>query len=152
MIQRQIDICKSLGFNALGGIYHQNGAVTGGQTSGHLIVEVHVARRVDQIENIFLSVFCLVDNADCLGLDGYAPLPLQIHVIQNLGLHFPLCQKSCLFNNPVRQGGFSMVYMCDDTKITDFTLVNSCHCLIPPIVFLYLFSKYKYGYFLILTL
>ena len=40
MIQRQIHIRQSLGFDALGCVYHKNSAVTGCQASGYLVYTV----------------------------------------------------------------------------------------------------------------
>ena len=55
-----------------------------------------------------ISIEDLYENmkktADRLGLYGDPSLPFQIHVIQNLGLHFPAGEKSCLLYNPVCQG------------------------------------------------
>ena len=125
MIQRQIYIGKGLGLDSLGRIYHQNGPVTGSKASGNLIVKIHVPRGVNQIKDILLTVFCFVNRADCLGFDGNAPLPLQFHVIQYLRLHLPVCQKTGHLNNPVRKGRLSMINVCYNTKIPDFTLIGN---------------------------
>jgi hypothetical protein len=49
-----------------------------------------VARSIDQVENVVLSIFGVIVKANCLGLDGDASLFLQIHVIENLSGHLPL--------------------------------------------------------------
>ena len=127
MIQRQVDICQGLGLHSLGRVHHQDRPVAGCQAPGNLVVKIHMPRRIDQIENVFFSVSCLVDRAHRLGLDGDAPLPLQIHVVQHLGLHLPAGQKPGLLDDPVRQCGFPMVYMGNNTKIPYFTLFYLCH-------------------------
>ena len=38
-----------------------------------------------------------------MGFYGDSPLALQIHIIQNLGLHFPAGQQSCFLNDSVCQ-------------------------------------------------
>ena len=124
MIQRQIHIRQSLGFNALGCVYHKNSAVTGCQASGYLVVKVHMSRGVDQVKNILFSIFRVVDGADRLRLDGNAALPLQIHIIQYLGLHLTAGQKTGHLNDAVGQGRFAVVNVGDDTEVADLALVH----------------------------
>ena len=89
MIQRQIHIGQGLGLDTLGGIHHQYGPVTGRQASGYLIIKVHMPRGVNQIENVFLSVFSLINRTHRLGLDSDSPFSFQIHIVQHLRLHLP---------------------------------------------------------------
>ena len=49
IVQRQIHVGDGLGLDALGGIHHQHRPFTGGQAPGHLVVEVHVPRGVDEV-------------------------------------------------------------------------------------------------------
>ena len=127
MIQSQIYIGQGLGLNTLGGIHYQNRTFAGGQTAAHLIIEIYMTRSINQIECIFFPVFCLVDNPDGLGLDGYASFPFKLHIVQNLILHLTLGEKSGLLNDSVCQGRLAVIYVCDDTKIPDFTLICSSH-------------------------
>ena len=119
VVQGQVYIGQGLGLDALGGVHHQDCSVAGSQGTGHLVVEVHVSRSVDEVEDILLSVLCLINGTDGLGLDGNASLPLQIHVVQDLGLHLPLGQKSRHLDDTVRQGGFAVVDMSNDTEVSD---------------------------------
>ena len=123
MIQGQVYIGQGLGLHALGGIHHQDRAVAGSEASGNFIIKVHVSGGVNQIQDIFIAILCLVDGPDRLGLDGYAPLPLQIHVVQDLVLHLPAGEKSRHLDDTVRQRGFAVVDMGDDTEISYFGLV-----------------------------
>ena len=123
MIQRHINVSQSLGFNSLCRIHHKHGSVTGSQRPAHLIIKIHVAGRINQVENILFPVFGLVYGTYSLGFDGNAPLPFQIHIIQHLFLHFPAGQKAGLFNDPVRQCRFSVINMGNNTDIPDFTLI-----------------------------
>ena len=81
MIYCQITVCQCLCFNSLRRIDDQDCTLTGCQTPGYLIVKIHMSRRVDQIEDIFLSILCLVDNTHSLCLDRNASLPLKIHIV-----------------------------------------------------------------------
>ena len=123
MVQGQIYIGQGLGLHALGGIHHQDSAVAGSEASGNFIIKVHVSGGINQIQDIFIAILRLVDGPDRLGLDGYAPLPLQIHVVQDLVLHLPAGEKSRHLDDTVRQRGFAVVDMGDDTEISYFGLV-----------------------------
>ena len=124
VVQGQVHVGQSLGLDALGGVHYQDRAVAGRQASGHLVVKVNVSRSVDQVENILAAVLGLVNGAHGLRFDGDAALPLQVHIVENLFLHLPAGQKAGFLNNPVRQGGFAVVDMGDDTKVANFALVN----------------------------
>ena len=122
MIQGQVYIGQGLGLDALRRVHHQYGAVAGCQGAADLIVEVHMAGGVYQVQDILLPVTGLVHGADGLGLDGDAPLPLQIHIVQHLGLHLPAGQQACVLDDAVGQGGFAVVYVRYDAEISDSAL------------------------------
>ena len=82
-----------------------------------------MTRRIDQIEDILLPVFCLINNTNGLRFDGNTTLTLQIHIVQHLRLHLAAGQQSCHFDDSVCQGRFTMINMCNNTKISDFTLI-----------------------------
>ena len=124
MVHGQVDIAQGLGLHALGGVHHQDSAVAGGQGTGNFIIKVDVAGGIDQVENILLPVVGPIDGADGLGLDGDAPLPLQVHIVQDLLLHLPLGQKAGHLDDPVRQGGLAVVNVGDNTKVADLALVH----------------------------
>ncbi len=71
-----------LRFHALGGVHHEHGSVAGGQAAGDLVGEVHVARRVDEIQLVGLAVVGGVAHAHGLALDGDAALALDIHGVE----------------------------------------------------------------------
>ena len=82
---------------------------------------------VDQVENIFFPVFCLIYSSHGLCLDSNSSLTFQIHIIQYLGLHLSFCQQTGHLNDPVCQGRFSVINMGYNTEITNFTLIKICH-------------------------
>ena len=88
---------------------------------------------VDEVKDILLAVLRLVNGADCLGFDRDAALALQLHVVEDLGLHLTAGQKTGLLDNAVRQRGFTVVDMGNDTEISDFILGimnHSCSSLL----------------------
>ncbi len=55
-VDRQVDIGQGLGFDALGGVDDQHGAVAGGQGARDFVVEVDMAGGVDQVQGVDLAV------------------------------------------------------------------------------------------------
>ncbi len=87
VVDGQVGVGQRLRLHALAGIHHQQRALARGQRARDFVAEVHVAGRVDQVELVGVAVVGLVHHAHGVGLDGDAALALQIHVVQNLGLH-----------------------------------------------------------------
>ena len=49
----------------------------------------------------------------------YASLPFKVHIIKNLVLEFSFRNCIRFFKKPVSQGAFAVVYMSNNTEITD---------------------------------
>ena len=122
VVQSQIDVGQGLGLHALSGVHHQQRAFAGRQGARNLVVEVHMAGRVDEIEFVFQAVGGQIGNAHGLGLDGNAALPFQIHFVQILLPGLARADHPREFQNAVGQGGFAVVDMGDDAKIADAIL------------------------------
>ena len=90
VVQGQVRVGQRLRFHALGGVHHQKGAFAGLQAARHLVREIHVAGRIDQVELVPVAVVGLVVQAHGVGLDGDAALALQVHGVQHLLHHFAL--------------------------------------------------------------
>ena len=118
-IHRQIGVCQSLCLHALAGIHHQHSALTGGERAGNLIIEVHMTRGVNQVQVIFFAVVGGVVQLNSGGLDGDAPLPFQLHGIQQLLRLLAQVNGLALLHKPVCQGGLAMVNVGNDGKISD---------------------------------
>ena len=103
MVQCHIYIGKCLSFDSLCCIHNKDRSVTGSKASGNFIVKVHMSRGIDQVKNILISVLGFVYNTNRLGFDGDSSFSLKVHVIQNLGLHFPLGKKSRHLDDTVRK-------------------------------------------------
>ena len=89
-----------------------------------------MTRRVNEIQGVDLAILRLVEDLYGPGLDGDAPLPLQIHVVQQLVFHLPLRHGVALLQQPVRQRGFTVVNVSDNGKVADVRLVE--HKKKPP--------------------
>ena len=84
-----------------------------------------MARRINEIELIQLAVFPLVVEAHRLGLDGYAALPLQIHIVEDLRLHLTLRECPRIFNQTIRNRRFAMINMSNNREIADIFVLHS---------------------------
>jgi hypothetical protein len=54
------------------------------QTPRYFIAEVDMARSIDEVDEVLLSVCVGVDNRDGLGFDGDAPLALHFELVEEL--------------------------------------------------------------------
>ena len=122
MLHGQIGVGQGLGLHPLSGVHHQHSALAGGQGPGDLIVEVHMARGIDQVQSINFAVLSLVKKMDGTGLDGDAPLPFQVHIVQDLVFHLPLRHGVAQLQQSVRQRGLAVVNMGDNGKVADMGL------------------------------
>jgi hypothetical protein len=66
-----------------------------------------------------LAVGAVIEEADGLCLDGYAPLSLQFHGVQDLGYALPLGDGVGCIQQPVREGALAMINMRDYAEIAD---------------------------------
>src|SRR5262249_18726726 len=70
VVEREVYMGNSLRLHALHGIDDEQSPFARRQAARHLVGEVDVARRIDQVEDVLLSVARLVAQADRTGLDG----------------------------------------------------------------------------------
>ena len=124
VLQGQIDIGQGLGLDPLCRVHDQDRSVAGGKGAAHLIIKIHMSGCIDEIENIFLPVSGTIDQTDGLGLNRDTAFPLKIHVVEHLVLHLTAGEQTCLFNHAVRQRGFAVIDVGDNTEISDFILGN----------------------------
>ena len=78
-----------------------------------------MARGVDQIQVVRLTVFGLVVQCCSLCLDGDATLLLDVHRVQHLSLHLTVLQATTTLDQAVGQRGLAVVDVRDDGKITN---------------------------------
>ena len=75
--------------------------------------------RIDEIQLIDLAGDRFERERDALRLDGDAPLPLQIHRVEHLGLHLPRIETAAFLDESIRQSRFAVINMSNDGKIAD---------------------------------
>jgi len=84
-----------------------------------------MARGVNEIERIIVSVLGPVREGDRLAFDRDPPFPLNIHVIQDLILKIPFLHHARILDQTVRQGRFSVVNMGNNAEVAD--VFHFCH-------------------------
>ncbi len=67
----------------------------------------------------------MIFQAHGVSFDRNPALSLQVHVVQNLFSHLALGKRSRQFEQAVRQGGFAMVDMGNDGKVSDACSVHA---------------------------
>ena len=124
VIDREIGVRQRLRFDALRGIDDQQRAFAGGQRARNLVGKIDVAGGVDQVELVSFAVLGRVHHAHRVGLDGDAAFALQVHGIEDLGLHLARGQRSGQLQQAVGQRGFAVVDVRDDREIADVSGVH----------------------------
>jgi len=119
VLDGEVGVGHGLGFDALGGVDDQHRPVAGGEAPRDFVGKIHVARRVDQVEDVFFARFRPEQQSGRLGLDRDPPFPFEVHGVQDLLLELPGRKGAREFDAPVGQGGFPVVHVGDDRKIAD---------------------------------
>ncbi len=119
----EIGVRKRLRLDALCRVDDEHRTLTRGERTRDLIVEVDMARRVDQIHLIGFAVLRFVVHAHSARFDRDAALALEVHVVEQLAFHLALCHRVALLQQTIRQRGFAVVNMRHDRKIADERLI-----------------------------
>jgi len=120
----QVGVGERLGLDPLARVDHQQRALARGQAARHLVREVDVAGRVDQVELVGLTVRRRVVHPHGLGLDGDAALALQVHGVEHLAAHVALRHRAGALEDAVRQRRLAVVDVGDDAEVADVVLVH----------------------------
>ena len=119
LVDRGDAVRDRLRLDPLRGIHDQQRALAGRQRTRHLVAEVDVAGRVDEVELALAPGAGRVAQGDALRLDGDAALPLELHGVEHLRLHLPLRQAPAAFDQPIGEGRLAVVDVGDDGEVAD---------------------------------
>src|SRR5205814_1217616 len=97
-----------------------------GEAARHLVAEIDVARRVDQVQLVLLSLVGVVDR-DRVHLDGDAALALQVHAVEQLRAVLAGGDGAGLEKELVREGTLAVVDVGDDAIVADELGVRHRH-------------------------
>ena len=78
-----------------------------------------MSRRVDQVEQVRLSIRRQVVHAHGVQLDRDAPLALEFIVVQDLLSHLTPVESAGLLEQPVGQRALAMIDVSDDAEVAD---------------------------------
>lgn len=113
-----------LRFDALRSVDDEYRTLASSQRTRDLVGEVHVARRIDQVELIRLAVVGVIGHADGIGLNRNAALALDIHGVEQLRLHVALVDGMGELEDAVADRGLAMVNVRNDREVADVGNVN----------------------------
>ena len=116
MVNGHIKVGDSLCLNALRCIHHEQGSFAGCDGAGDFVGKVHVARSVDEVEIVSLSLV-LILHPDGVALYRDALFLFQVHIVKYLVFHFPCPQSACKLYKSVCEGAFAVVNVGYDTEI-----------------------------------
>ncbi len=119
VLHGEVEVGERLGLDALGGVDQQQHPFAGGQRPRHLVGEIDMARRVDQVQGIAPAVLRAVGKRDDLALDRDPPLPLDIHVVEDLVLEIAVVHDAGVLDQPVGKRRLPVVDMGDNAEIPD---------------------------------
>ena len=122
VVEGEVHVGEGLRLDALRGVHDQQRAFAGRQRTGNLIVEVHMAGGVDEVEQVGVAVLGLVGDADGLRLDGDAALALDVHAVEVLVALFAVRHQPGDFEDAVGKRRFPVVDVGDDAEIADMFL------------------------------
>ncbi len=103
VLDGQVAVGQRLGLDALGRVHQQDHALAAA-SERDLVAEVDVSGGVDQVEDVVLP-----GHPHVLGLDGDAPLPLDVHRVEVLGLHVPGVDRTGQLQDAVCERGLPVV-------------------------------------------
>ena len=106
------------------GVDDEERAFAGGEGAGDFVGEVDVAGGVDEVELVGFAVVGLVHHADGVGLDGDAALALEVHGVEDLGLHLARGEGAGELEEPIGEGGLAVVDVRDDREVADVAWIH----------------------------
>ena len=118
-VQREEQVRERLRLDPLRRVDHEDRALARRERARHLVREVHVARRVDQVQLVRSPSSRGVAHAHGVELDRDAALALEVERVEDLRLHLPLLQRAGGLDQPVGQGGLPVVDVGDDAEVAE---------------------------------
>ena len=114
VLHRLVAVRERLRLDALRRVDEQDHALARGEAAAHLVAEVDVAGRVDQVDDVAVPL-----QADVLGLDRDAPFALDVHRVEVLGAHVARVDGAGQLEQPIGEGRLPVVDVGDDREGAD---------------------------------
>ena len=114
VLERLVAVRERLRLDALRRVDEQDHALARGEAAAHLVAEVDVAGRVDQVDDVAVPL-----EPHVLRLDRDAALALEIHRVEELGAHVARVDGTGHLEQAVGEGRLPVVDMGDDAEAAD---------------------------------
>ena len=114
VLEGEVAVRERLSLDALRRIDDEHDALARRERARHLVAEVDVTRRVDEVEHVIAPL-----DPDVLGLDRDAPLALEIHRVEVLLAHLSRIDCARQLQDAIRERGLSVVDVGDDAEVPD---------------------------------
>ena len=124
VLDGQVGVRQRLRLDALRRVHQQQRSLAGGERPRHLVREIDVSRRIDQVEDVDLAVVGLVGQANRVRLDGDAALALEVHAVEDLRLHLARLERARHLEKAVGQRRLAVVDVGDDREVADVARVH----------------------------
>ena len=120
VLDREIRVRQRLRLDPLRCVDDEQRPLAGLQRARHLVREVHVTGRVDQVQLVPLP-----EHAHRLRLDRDPALALELHRVEQLLLHVAVGDRIGELQDAIGQGRLPMVDVGDDREVADVCLVHA---------------------------
>jgi len=91
-----------------------------------------VPGRIDHVQLVALAVARGVVERHALRLDGDPAFALELHRIEHLFVHLAFRESPAQLDEPVGEGRFAVVNVCDDGEITYVPHESARYCRMLP--------------------
>ena len=120
VLDRQVGVRERLRLDPLRRVDDEQRAFARLQRARHLVGEVHVPGRIDQVQLVPLP-----EHAHRLRLDRDPALALELHRVEQLLLHVPVRDGVRHLEDAIGERRLAMVDVRDDREVADFCLVHA---------------------------
>ena len=125
LAHREVDVGERLGLDPLGRVDDEDRPLAGLEAVAHLVGEVDVAGRVDQVEAVGQAVARRVLEANGPGLDRDPLLALEVHRIEDLAHHLAPLDRVGQLEQAVGQRRLAVIDVGDDREVAQALLRDS---------------------------
>ncbi len=119
LLDRRVTVGDGLRLHALRDVDDEQRPLACGERARHLVGEVDVPRRVDQVQVVDLSVARRVRERGGLRLDRDPALALELHRVEDLLAHLALGETAAALDEAVCERRFAVIDVRDDRKVAD---------------------------------
>jgi hypothetical protein len=123
-LDRLVGVGERLRLDPLARVDHQQRALARGEAAAHLVGEIDMPRRVDEVEGIGPAVARDVLEPHRLRLDRDPALALDVHGVEHLGSHLARAQPPAALDQAVGERRLAVVDMGDDREVADLREVG----------------------------